>query len=114
MNIPKDKVKELDLQQQEMLALAMIHQDKIRQRLLKQAKSYPGMSWLPIVVLFALFFAQLFINPKYGGALTGFVGFCLWVLIQFHAKCINQRLDALIELMNDDNFGQPSIKTSHF
>jgi hypothetical protein len=51
-----------------------------------------------------LYLAPLLItNPKYGQVSIIIVGISLWVLIQFHATSVNRRLDALIELMEDDH-----------
>jgi hypothetical protein len=46
---------------------------------------------------------MLITNPKYGQLSIICVGMSLWVLIQFHAAGVNRRLDALIELMEDDH-----------
>jgi hypothetical protein len=62
------------------------------------------MAWLPALVMMVLYLATMLItNPKYSQLLIFSVGVRLWVLIQFHAAGVNRRLDALIELMEDDH-----------
>ena len=59
---------------------------------------------MPALVMVALYLAPMLItNPKYSQLLIFSVGMSLWVLIQYHAAGVNRRLDALIELMEDDH-----------
>ena len=46
---------------------------------------------------------MLITNPNYGQLVIICGGMTLWFLIQFHATCINRRIDAVIELMEDDH-----------
>jgi hypothetical protein len=105
MNIPKDKIQQLSPEQQEMVGSIVVQRDQTRQRLLKLAGHYPAKSWLPALLILPLYLAPMLITiayPKYGQISVICVGMTLWVLIQFHAAGVNQRLDALIELMKDD------------
>ena len=104
MNITKNQIQQLTPEQQEALASTVIKRDARRQRLLKQGGHYRGMSWLPFLVPSALYLAPMLItNPKYGQIVIVCVGMTLWFLIQFHAACVNRRIDALIELMEEDH-----------
>ena len=104
MNTTKDQIQQLTPEQQEALASSVIKRDTMRQRLLKQRGHYRAVAWLPVVLMMPLYLAPMLItNPKYVQFSTFFVAMCLWVLIEFHAVGINRRLDALIELMEDDH-----------
>ena len=104
MNNTKDQIQHLTPEQQDALGSIVIERDKTRQRLLKQRGHYRAMAWLPIVLMMPLYLAPMLItNPRYVQLSTFCVAMCLWVLIQFHAAGINRRLDALIELMEDDH-----------
>ncbi len=46
---------------------------------------------------------MLITNPKYDRLVICCVAMILWFLIQFHAGGINRRIDALIEMMEDDH-----------
>ena len=46
---------------------------------------------------------MLITNPKYGQVVILCVSMILWFLIQFHAALVNRRIDALIELMEEDH-----------
>ena len=104
MTNTKDQIQHLTPEQQDALGSIVIERDKTRQRLLKQRGHYRAMVWLPIVLMMPLYLAPMLItNPRYVQLSTFYVAMCLWVLIQFHAAGINRRLDALIELMEDDH-----------
>jgi hypothetical protein len=104
MDTTKDQIQKLTPEQQEALGSIVIKRDATRQRLLKQRGHYRAMVWLPIVLMMPLYLAPMLItNPKYFQLSTFCVAMCLWVLIQFHAAGVNRRLDALIELMEDDH-----------
>ena len=104
MNTTKDQIQQLTPEQQEALGSIVIKRDTIRKRLLKQRGHYRAMAWLPTLVMMVLYLATMLItNPKYSQLLIFSVGVSLWVLIQFHAAGVNRRLDALIELMEDDH-----------
>jgi len=104
MNTTKDQIRQLTPEQQEALGSIVVKRDAMRQRLLKQRGHYVAMSWLPALVMLPLYLAPLLItNPKYGQVSIIIVGMSLWVLIQFHATSVNRRLDALIELMEDNH-----------
>lgn len=103
MNIPKEKVKQLSPEQQEMVGAIVVQRDKTRQRLLKLVGHYPAQSWLSTLLLLPLYLVPMLVTyPKYGQISVICVGMTLWVLISYHAVGVNQRLDALIELMKDD------------
>jgi len=104
MTTTKDQIQQLTPEQQEALGSIVIKRDTMRQRLLKQRGHYRAMAWLPAFVMVVLYLAPMLItNPKYGQLSIICVGMSLWVLIQFHAAGVNRRLDALIELMEDDH-----------
>ena len=104
MNTTKDQIQQLTPEQQEAFGSVVIKRDTMRQRLLKQRGHYRAMSWLPALVMVALYLAPMLItNPKYGQIVICCIGMSLWVLIQFHAAGVNRRIDALIELMEDDH-----------
>jgi hypothetical protein len=104
MNITKDQIQQLTPEQQDAFGAIVIERAKTRQRLLKQRRHYRAMTWLPIVLMLPLYLAPMLItNPKYFQLSTFCVAISLWVLIQYHAAGINRRLDALIELMEDDH-----------
>jgi hypothetical protein len=103
MNITKDQMQQLTPEQQETLASIEVQHAKTRQRLLKQARHYRAMSWLPALVILPLYLVPVLItNPKYGSLSIICVGMSLWFLIQFHATGVNRRLDALMELLEAD------------
>jgi hypothetical protein len=102
MNNTKDQIQQLAPEQQEALAFIVLKREATRQRLLKQRGKYRAMLWLPALVFLVLYLATM-PNPVFG-KLSGFcVAISLWFLIQFHASRLNRRLDALIELMEDDH-----------
>ena len=102
MNSTKDQIQQLAPEQQEALAFIVLKREATRQRLLKQRGKYRAMLLLPALVLFVSYLATM-PNPVFG-KLSGFcVAISLWLLIQFHAARLNRRLDALIELMEDDH-----------
>src|ERR1017187_10521701 len=104
MNTTKDQIQQLAPEQQDALGSIVIKRDTMRQRLLKQRGHYRAMAWLPALVMVVLYLAPMLItNPKYSQLLIVCVSVSLWVLIQYHANGINRRLDALIELMEDDH-----------
>ena len=104
MNTTKDQIQQLTPEQQEAFAISVVKRDTIRRRLLKQRGHYRAMAWLPVVLMMPLYLAPMLItNPKYFQLSTLCIAMCLWVLIQFHAAGVNRRLDALIELMEDDH-----------
>ena len=104
MNTTKDQIQQLTPEQQEILGSIVVKRDAMRRRLLKQRGHYRAMSWLPALVMLPLYLAPMLItNPKYGQLSIIIVGMSLWVLIQYHAAGVNRRLDALIELMEDDH-----------
>ncbi len=103
MTTTKDQIQKLTPEQQEALGSTIIKRDTMRQRLLKQRGHYQAMALFPALVMVALYLApMIFTNPKYGKLPIFCVGLSLWALIQFHAAGVNRRLDALIDLMEDD------------
>lgn len=104
MNIPKDKIQQLTPEQQETLGFIVVMRAKTRERLLKQVGRYRAFSWLPALVIFPLYLAPVLItNPKYNSLVSICVSMSLWLLIQFHAAGVNRRLDAMIELKQEDH-----------
>jgi hypothetical protein len=104
MKTPKDQIQRLSPEKQEALGATILKRDATRQRLLKQRGRYRAVLWLPIVLMMPLYLAPMLItNPKYVQLSTFCVALSLWVLIQFHAAGINRRLDALIELMEENH-----------
>jgi hypothetical protein len=104
MNITKDQIQKLTPEQQDAVASIVVKRAKTRERLLKQVGHYRAFSWLPALVIFPLYLAPVLItNPKYSPLVSICVSMSLWFLIQFHAAGVNRRLDALIELKEDDH-----------
>ena len=104
MNITKDQIQQLTPEQQETLGSIVVKRAKARARLLKQVGHYRAFSWLPALVIFPLYLAPVLIaNPKYSPLVSICVSMSLWILIQFHAVGVNRRLDALIELKENDH-----------
>ena len=112
MNITKDQTKHLTPEQEEALGSIVIDRDKMKQLLLKQRRGHHQiMSRLAGLLIVPLIIGQLFFtNPMYLQTFTTCAIFCLWIFIQIQMDGVNQRLDALIELMENDPLPKPVAK----
>jgi H+/Cl- antiporter ClcA len=106
MNITKEQIQNLTSEQQVTLASIEIQRAKKRQRLLDQARRRPApwfAALLPALFGFALFLPRFFItSPIYLPFCVLGIALLLWGMILSQLNAVNRRLDALVELWEDD------------
>ena len=68
---------------------------------MEQARNYRGRTWLPPLVVAICFLGCLF-ETNHRQMVPYFIGLALWISIQFHARGVNRRLDALMDLLRAD------------
>ncbi len=95
-----DQLKKLTPKQQE--AIADFEMIRARQRLamLRQAQGYYGKLLFPLLLFLVVGGIAIFHLGDLRLIPLGFIG--LACLVQFHAAGLNQRLDALMELLDRD------------
>jgi hypothetical protein len=108
MNIPKDQIEQLTLEQREALALSEFQRADKRKRLLKDAGSKQGwLSSFPSLVRSVVFVTQILALITFNTSqkvfmwIIFFITMILIELIEFHERRVNRRLDALLELMEE-------------
>ncbi len=104
--LPKSQLDALTPEQQKTVAattLTLLHR---RDRLLQDARRHRSADWIPVLAslgLYGIFMVQILkINPSADRFLPFALALVVFVLVQFHAKSINRRLDALLELIETD------------
>jgi len=106
MKITKEMMQRLPPEQQEALAAMEIERAMKRQRLLEQVGGNLVMRWLPMLfisLMFCLCFLSFFIpNGRHAPAIIVCIALIPCFLIEFQVASINRRLDALVELLNEE------------
>jgi hypothetical protein len=106
MKITKEILRQLPPEQQEALATMELERAMKRQRLLDEVGGHPVTRWLPVLfmlfVFCALFLAVFIITGRYAPGIILPVALVPCCLIQVQMVSINRRLDALVELLDDD------------
>ena len=102
--LTKEQMQKLSPGQQADLAVLELQRAKKRHRLLEQARGYRGQNIVPgvlMVIVFSVFLFSAEASPVHSMWLfTGVI--LLLSLTMFHAALINRRLDALMELLEDE------------
>ncbi len=102
--LTKEQMQKLSPGQQADLAVLELQRAKKRHRLLEQARGYRGQNIVPGVLMGIVLSVFLFSakdSPVHSMLL--FTGLnSLLLLTMFHAALINRRLDALMELLEDE------------
>ena len=99
-SLTKDQIKKLTPEQQETIGILEAQRIRRRLELLGQAQRYRGFYLVPTVLFVTAGAIGVFDASK-----TRLLPFCiigLACLIQFHAAGLNQRLNALMELLDPD------------
>jgi hypothetical protein len=101
--IAKDQMQRFSPEQQEALAMLETNRVKKRQELLERARDYRGrQSFPPLMACISFMVAFIFATRHEQIVPPYVIGFSLLILIQFHAKGANRRIDALMELLRTD------------
>lgn len=106
MKITKEILRHLPPEQQEALATMELDRAMKRQRLLDEVGGHPVTRWFPVLFMlfvFCAFFLAVFITSgRYAPAIILPAALVPCLLIQVQIASINRRLDALVELLDED------------
>ena len=93
------EVEKLTPEVQQTLAKVELARFRRQVRLLRRARSYPGRRWLTFVCLgFSLWVTFANVEFPYGIPVLAILAFSFG-LVHVHSHGVNQRLDALLELL---------------
>jgi hypothetical protein len=116
----KTEVAKLTVEQQEVLARFELSKLRQRQQLIEvvrgrdwRSRCIPIIIWIPCLVILVLEFCNFFVPKKIlyvNYALNGFILFCSLICV-LNAR-INQRLDALVKLLDLDHKDQTDSNNS--
>jgi hypothetical protein len=94
------KLRNLTAEQQQTIAEVELARLRGRERLRRRARSYRGRRWVSLV-FFAVAALVAFINVEFPYRIAAIsILTIVFVLLQVHVTGINQRMDALLELMD--------------
>ena len=97
----KEKVSELPAEQQEVIGRLALDQARSRKAIQAKAQSYRGAMMVPLWI-YASFMWLLVWRPDLS-ILFPILGLGLLLYIDFHARGINSRINALIKLLDFDS-----------
>ena len=109
----KHQVQNLTPEQQHVLAEVELARLRRRERLLRQARTYRGRRWLSLVFfIFAVWLAFVSVDFPYMVVAISILA-VVFVLLHLHTAGINQRLDALMDLLDVDRKNANEEESSH-
>lgn len=99
--LTKEQVARLSPEQQEVVARLAIDEGRRRRLVLSRARGYRGYNVAPWLVLFGgIFFWEQMMTSGWILPILACFGFAL---IHFHASGINSRIDAVLDLFEEEN-----------